>query len=187
MHIRASLLAAALAVLPLTLQATNPTIRVNGDPPDPTPVFSTSFAFGSDPNGGGLLSFINDSGQQWRSLDITFTLNRLTGINCTSDAFGACLVSSKPVPGTSDFSYALLFGRNGSVGILNGAGFSVDLNDEGTDPNGSGQWGKDLDFKAVANTGIAPEPSAIALLLTGTGLLGGLAFYRRRRCSAERP
>ena len=175
MHIRGLLASVLLAVAPLTLHATNPTIRVNGDPPNATPVTGTGFGFGADQNGGGIFSFMNDSGVNWRSLDITVTLNRLTGITCTSDAFGVCVVTH--TQNGSNFTYSMAFGGNGAVGIVNGEVFSIGLNDvPGTD---KGEWGSGTDFRAVAN---GPEPAALTLTFAGAAFLGGLLFYRRRRC-----
>jgi hypothetical protein len=186
MRIRRSLVTAALALAPMALEASRPTIIVNGDPPNPTPVTGSSFNFGSNENGGGFLSFINQSGKTWFDLDVKVTLPFLTGISCGSVSFGSCSVAASIQPGSTNVNYDILFG-NPNHGIINGEIFSVNLNDQNgviinTDPNGKGSWGADTEFTAFEN---APEPASIAMMLGGAGLLGGLFFMRRRRAVAS--
>ncbi len=44
-----------------------------GDPTAGTPVTSSSFVFGADALGGGVLAFVNDSGIFFQNLEITVT------------------------------------------------------------------------------------------------------------------
>ena len=163
------------AIAPLALQAAKPTIIVNGDPPDITVVTNTSFTFGANSSGGGDFSFQNETGQDWTRLDIFVTLPSFESITCGSISFVTCTVSTTTTPGASPADYDLIFGPNPSGGIRNGETFSINLNDNAViniDPNGTGEWGPDTDFNAIAND-FAPEPASWILMILGIFGLGG--------------
>ncbi len=175
MRLRTSLLSLAMAVAPFALRA-NPTILLKGDPTDPTIVKGTSFPFLTDNAGGGDFIFQNESGQDWLKLTVTALLSSSTvAITCGPGPFDTCTISNHAAPG--GFLYTILFGPVASGGITNGEIFSIDLNNSGVDPNGSGDWPPKERFSAQANV---PEPSAIFLVLVGTSLVAGVFRYRRK-------
>ncbi len=178
MRLRTSLLVLMTAAVPYALQAGNPHILIKGDPPNPTILVSNSFAFGADNFGGGVLSFQNESGQNWFELSVTATLPNLTAITCGPGPFVTCTISTSPV--STGFLYDIMFGPASAGGITNGEVFSVNLNDSGDDPSGVGSWGPGTDFSAKANA--TPEPSSITLMIAG-GLLAAGIFLRRRRAA----
>jgi hypothetical protein len=180
-------LAMLLAMTPLALQGSKPTIIVNGDPPDITVVTDTLFTFGADAAGGGDFSFQNETGQDWIKLDIFVTLPAFESITCGSIAFVTCTVTTTTPTGASPASYDLIFGPNPSGGILKGQTFSINLNNNAvviTDPNGVGDWGAGTDFEAKAND-FAPEPASAILMALGLIGLGGLCLYRRKDSEAR--
>ncbi len=175
-------LALLCGLAPAMLQASRPTIIINRDPPDITVITNKSFTFGADSSGGGVFSFQNETGVTWFELDILVTLPpSVTAITCGSPAFVVCT----PIPPHDSVSFwDISFGPNPNGGIPNGDTFSINLNNDAVvnmDPNGTGDWGADRQFNAIANQDV-PEPAS--WLLMGAGMLG-LAFYGyRRRASA---
>jgi len=172
----------ALACAPSLLFG-RPSIIINGDPPDPTVIFTNSFSFTADPAGGGDFSFINGSTDRWTELDVFLSLPAFEPITCGSNAFFTCTVIPLAPTTTMPLPFDIMFGPAPNGGIAPGEGFSVDLNDNGaTDPNGSGSWGSGATFTAAANT---PEPAAWAL--TAIGLLAAALFvFLVRRFRAKR-
>ena len=80
---------------------------------------------------------------------------------------------------TGGFFYDIRFGPTATGGILNGATFELNLdNQPSTDPSGPGDWGAGKEFGVAAN-GI-PEPSAGLLLLQADCFVAGVFRYRRR-------
>ena len=181
MRLQTGVFTILIAAAPFLLQAT-PTIRVKGDPPNPTIIVSNNFTFGADSLGGGVLSFQNESGQDWLDLSVTATLPEFTPITCGPGPFLTCTISTAPMG--SNFLYTILFGPVTSGGIPNGGLFSVNLNDNGDDPSGIGSWGAGTDFGAKANVTGTPEPSAALLVVAG---FLGLAAWRKtqRRAVSE--
>jgi hypothetical protein len=177
MPLRTSLLSLLIAAMPFALQAGNPHILIKGDPPDPAIIVSNNFTFGADDLGGGVLSFQNESGNNWFEMTVTATLPDLTAITCGPGPFVTCTVSESPV--SAGFLYNIMFGPAANGGITKGQIFSINLNDEGSDPNGVGSWGPGTDFAAKANA--TPEPSATMLFLSGGVLITGIFSYRRRK------
>jgi hypothetical protein len=179
MRLRTSLLSLLMASTAVVLHA-NPTIRIDRDPPDPIIIISNNFTFGADDLGGGVLSFQNESGNNWFDMTVTATLPELTPITCGPGPFVTCTISEAPV--SSGFLYTIMFGPTATGGIPNGALFSVNLNNSGDDPNGIGDWGPSTDFAAKTNT--TPEPSAAMLVFAGGAL--SLAVFRYRRRASTR-
>lgn len=172
---------AAFFTLPLYAGGVSPSIIVNGDPPIPfTVITNDTFTFGSDASGGGDFGFTNDTGQTWTQLNILVTLPTFDTITCGSTAFVTCTVTTTTPPGAAPAMYDLIFGPDANGGVANGQNFTINLNDSGntvTDPAGSGSWGPDTDFTAVANV---PEPAPVALAGLGLLLLGSGRFLVRR-------
>lgn len=155
-----------------------------GDPSTGTPVTSTSFVFGADALGGGVLSFVNDSGVLFQNLQITVTEASDARIALPNGLFfNTIQLSSTPLGnGLSTFTIGLFnSGRTSEGGIPNGQFFTINLNDfvnntQPSDPAGAGGWGPDKDFSATANVvpgapGTAPEPGSILLIASGLGLV----------------
>lgn len=161
------------------------------DPTAGTPV-TLGFGFSSNVNGGGFLSFNNASGVLWTVFDVFVTLPVNSVITCSGGGFfDSCTYTSKSEGASLSqydihFSNVALADYSGVIepqqgtGVIPGAFFTVNLNDfvnsvQPTDPNGSGGWGPNNSFSAVANN--APEPASWALLVAG----GALVFGLRRR------
>lgn len=176
MRLRTSLFVLLLTAVPAVVRADNPHIIIKGDPPASTIVTGTSFSFGANGSGGGDFTFANESGQDWLQISVTALLaSPNIPVTCGPGPFETCTISNHPMNGA--FLYDILFGPVTSGGITNGEVFSVDLNDSGSDPNGSGSWPPLQDFKAQANV---PEPSGVFLVLAGSLLVAGVVRYRRR-------
>lgn len=179
MLLRTSILGLFTMALPLLVQAGNPHILIKGDPPNPTVIVGDDFTFGADQFGGGVFTFQNESGSTWRDLLVSATLPAFTTITCGPGPFQTCTISQ--TPGNGDVLYDILFGPAATGGVVNGEIFSINLNDDGDDPEGVGSWGPGNDFAAKANVPTAtPEPSVLMLMLVGGA---GIALFgwRRRR------
>ncbi len=173
-----SFLAAAILAGPISLLG-NPTILIK-DPPPPAIIVGDSFGFGADALGGGVLSFQNGSGSDWRDLLVTVTLPPNPNGNAQTITVGPGPFQTDTLtitPVTGGFFYDILFGPTATGGIPNGQTFTINLNNSGSDPNGAGDWGAGRDFGAQANI---PEPSAGMLLLAGGLFAAGFIGYRRR-------
>jgi hypothetical protein len=170
------------------------TVLVKADPIDPvftmsdpdagTPVFSTSFSFSSNGNGGGVLSFINESQLDWKGLAVQVTQATGTVISCSGGPFFSdCLISSIPETGGISL-FTLNFAlRTKGGGLLNNEPFTINLNDlvgntQPTDPNGSGGWGPNTSFAAQVTDSTDPSPEPATFFLLGLALV--LAFAIRR-------
>src|SRR5882757_6627597 len=71
-----------------------------GDPVSGTPLTSNLFTFGGNELGGGILSFVNATGNLWISLDFFVTLPIDTPITCIPEPFySSCQFSIAPLPG----------------------------------------------------------------------------------------
>lgn len=154
-----------------------------GDPSAGTPVTSSSFVFGADALGGGVLSFVNNSGILFQNLEITVTEPSDSAITLPHGLFfnTTQLSSTSAGNGLSVFTIGLFnSGPDSEGGIPDGQFFTINLNDfvnntQPPDPNGAGGWGPGADFSATANAlpgapGTAPEPASILLLSGGLGL-----------------
>lgn len=163
--------AAALRAAPV-----DPKIIVSGGG-DATNVTSDVFTFQSDPNGGGVFTFINDSNSNWLSLDFLVTLPSGSMINCSSSVYQTCESSFTTIDDTNLARYDIGFDNPIGNGIFIGDTLTINLNDNGNDVNGAGSWGPNNTFSVAAN---APEPSSFLFLAGGILLLSGLRRYSRR-------
>ncbi|HEY6990411.1 MAG TPA: PEP-CTERM sorting domain-containing protein [Bryobacteraceae bacterium] len=163
-----------------------------GDPSSGTPLTSNFFTFGTNQAGGGILAFVNESGELWTSLNFQVTLPINSAITCIpAPFFSSCqfsIVTVLPGAGTALFSLGVS-NPTSLGGIANHEFFTINLNDlvngqPNLDPNGSGGWGANNEFTAVANASI-PEPATDALFLLGM-LLAGMISRRRLRAAAGR-
>jgi hypothetical protein len=189
----------ALLAMAATLAQADPVDPVFSmdDPTTGTPVTSQNFAFGSDPAGGGVFAFVNNSGILWQNLEITVieptnsAITILPGLFFNTEQFSSAPMSN----GMSLFTIGLFNTGAGSGGIANNQFFTINLNDlvnnaQPSDPNGAGGWGPDADFTAAANalpgapgTPVSPEPASMLLIATGLGLVW---FGARRFSGASR-
>ena len=158
---------ALLNAIPLS-RATpvDPQISV-GDPSSGTPLYSGTFSFKSDANGGGVFDFTNDTRQVWQTLDFFATLPETDTIACGSTIYRLCDVAPPTAVGNDDALFDVGFEQpiNGS-GIGPGVSFSIDLNTVVYEDRGG--WGADNSIEGVANFDL-PEPAS--WVLTGAGLL----------------
>ena len=165
----------AVGGCPSFLFAATPRIIVDTDPPNPTAIVSQNFSFSADGLGGGDFSFQNASGVYWHELLFTATLPDFTAITCGPGPFVTCTIATTAE--TNGFLYSIMFGPTAAGGIPNSGLFSINLNDSGTEPGGSGSWGSGNGFSARAND-VAPEPSSFWLALAGLLAFGAVAFRR---------
>ncbi len=175
MRLRTSLIRLAIVLAPCALWAGNPHILIKDPSGTPIILTSDSFTFGADALGGGVLLFQNESGKNWREMDVIATLPDSVPITCTPGPFVTCTFAETPV--TNGFLYNILFGPAAGGGITQGQIFSVNLNDTGDNPNGAGSWGAGTDFAATASA--VPEPAAVTLIILGGVLLAGFCYWRR--------
>jgi hypothetical protein len=176
LRLHTSLFGLITLLAPCALWAGNPHILIKDPPGTPVILTTDSFTFGADSLGGGLLTFQNESGTNWTELELSAVLPDFTTITCGPGPFVTCTIAESPV--NNGFLYNILFGPAVGGGITQGQIFTVNLNDEGEDPNGTGSWPAGADFNAQAST-VTPEPSAITLILFGGVLLAGFCYRRR--------
>ena len=129
----------------------------------------THFSFGVPSQGFGSLFFSNASGENWTSLLLTEVGVAANLIDCTSNAFATCTVST-----INGVTTLFLSGVNKNfLGIPAGQNFSIAFGCvDGT------CWPGGLDFTAVANT---PEPATMVFMLTG--LAGIVTRHRSKKSS----
>ena len=154
----------------------DPRIIVSGAG-DATAVTTPVFTFMSDPSGGGVLSFINDTRSDWFSLDFFVALPQGSPIACSSPLYSLCEFTSTNIPGTTQATFDIGFDNPVGKGLLPGETFTINLDNTGSVVDGSGNWGADNTFTAAVNL---PEPASWLLLASGMALLAGLCRYRRR-------
>lgn len=185
------ILSAFMTGPPLQAEPIDPVFEM-GDPSVGTPITSNFFSFGTNEAGGGILAFVNESGQLWTSLNFLVNLPINSAITCIpAPFFSSCQFSIVNVlPGGATALFGLGVSNPTSLGgIANHEFFTINLNDfvngqPNLDPDGSGGWGADNEFAAVANASASvPEPATHALFLLGI-LLAGVAARRCLRAPA---
>lgn len=185
------IISAFITVAALQAEPIDPVFQM-GDPSAGTPITSDFFSFGTNQAGGGILAFVNESGELWTSLNFLVTLPINSAITCIpAPFFSSCQFSIVNVlPGATDALFDLGVSNPTSLGgIANHEFFTINLNDlvngqPNLDPNGSGGWGPDNEFAATANASTSvPEPATNALFLLGV-LLAGVASRKRLRAAA---
>ena len=160
-----------------TATSVDPQISV-GDPSSGTPVFSETFPLSSDVHGGGILSFTNDSGITWTTLDFFVTLPSDDTITCSSKWYSFCNYTTTSA-GNGKSVFDIGFEQPFQAGILPGASFTINLNDPYEPPNGDkGSWGPNTAIEAIANFDI-PEPAAWNLAGVGLLCLAMVGYCRR--------
>lgn len=122
----------------------------------------THFTFTSPAGGSGTLSFTNGTELSWHSLEFIESGVPASAITCSSPhTFMSCSVTT-----TGGVTRILLSGIGaGFPGITAGHNFDITF---GNWPTGG------VHFRAIANV---PEPTALALFITG---LGALATRRKK-------
>lgn len=183
-----ALLSAFLTGAALHADPIDPVFQM-GDPSTGTPITSNSFTFGTNQSGGGILAFVNESGELWTSLNFFVTLPINSAITCIpAPFFSSCQFSIVDVlaGGTTALFNLGVSNPTSLGGIANHEFFTINLNDfvdgqPNLDPDGSGGWGADNEFAAVANASASvPEPATYALFLLGVLLAGTAARWHRR-------
>src|ERR1700742_2755891 len=111
----------AVALAP-SLRAT-PSIIINGDPPDPTIIFTNSFSFTADSLGGGDFSFVNGSNEQWTQLDIFVSLPQLGPITCGPGPFITCTPTPLAPATSMPLPFDIVFGPAPNGGLAANQGF----------------------------------------------------------------
>jgi hypothetical protein len=148
-----------------------------------TSLTGTSFTFSSNANGGGFLTFENDSDASWTSLLIEATGIAADAVNASSTLFS----NPAQVYNIGDLLVIYFSGVSGpgcEIECFNGIPnlsdenvFTINLNDDvnevaNLDPSGSGGWGAGLAFDASANVPAptnVPEPATLTLMAVGLG------------------
>lgn len=148
----------------------------------------TTFSFTSDANGGGFLTFQNNSEIDWSSLLIEtgsapFNVPA-NSVTCQTNAFLSCQVSDLAGGITAMYFSGVnsLASEIGPFGILSGDVFTIELNDiSGIDGGG---WGSFRTFDASANVPApVPEPATLTLMAAGLGALLAKRRFRSRQQS----
>ena len=133
-------------------------------------VTGLTFAFTVPSKGFGVLNFLNASGATWKSLILTETGVAAANISCSAPGVFSCSVLAMGATGAK----IVLTATAGFTGIPNGNSFEVILSCVN-----STCWPGGLGVSAAANA--VPEPTSIALMLTG---LGALVTRRKFRAKA---
>jgi hypothetical protein len=164
-------------------------IIISGDPPPGSCTTNGLGTFMINPhgNGGGIFTnCLNTTGENWSGLEIIgktkvskdnigfgsgvlpFPCNGEPVAAEPMDLFSTCTIISQS-------GHSVTFELTGGI-ILAGSSFSIDLSDDG-DNMGAGKGGWEGQLKITPLVVAAPEPGAMAMLLTG---LGAIWFWRRR-------
>jgi hypothetical protein len=155
---------------------TDPTIIIHGvSSSTPAPLcpaqgctnVGLNFTFGVPNNktGSGQLFFTNASGRNWTSLTLIENGTvPASAINCVQSLFLSCTTKTL-ANGSVAIVLSGLKGNNPRNGILAGQSFSIQF----ACLNKTDCWPGGLEFTAHATA--VPEPGAIALMVTGLGVL----------------
>jgi len=179
----AAILALFLAVPALVKAAPIDPVFSMEDPPEGIPITSTGFTFSANGLGGGIFPFINQSGVAWNRVDFTVLLPLNSIVTCgPGPFFGFCQVSVANQGNQDQWTLSLIGPLNG--GVVDGQFFQINLNDfledgiQNPDPNGSGGWGQNNSFGAIANNS-TPEPATLGLLACGIAAAGFAIISKR--------
>lgn len=162
----------ACAAAALASSSTDPKVIIK-DPVCPTTVCTpvgANFTFGVPSSGTGTLFFSNASGKDWTTLRLIESGIPASAVSCQTNAFANCTLGTL----SNGKTFVFLSGVGGSFkGLQNGAAFSISFACVN-----SNCWPGGLDFRGTANlpSATAPEPTTVALLLTG---LGGIVTRRK--------
>ncbi len=159
------------------------------DPDAGTPISDTSFSFSSNLNGGGFLSFVNESQVDWKGLAVQVTQPTGSIISCSGGPFfPTCLIASIPQTDQLSLFTLNLTLRTKEGGILNGEFFTINLNDfiggaQPTDPSGNGGWGPDVSLSVqvtdyASSADANPEPATFFLFALGLALAFAMLRFR---------
>jgi hypothetical protein len=132
-------------------------------------VTGNTFGFTVPSTGFGNLHFLNASGATWTSLILTETGVAAANISCSADVYSCAVVAF----GTNGAKIVLTATGGALTGIPNGNSFEILLSCVN-----SNCWPGGLSVDAAANA--VPEPTSIALMLTGVG-----ALIARRKTRAK--
>jgi hypothetical protein len=143
-----------------------------------TPVGS-NFTFTIPKSGSGTLYFTNESGKNWSSLELIEKGVPAQDISCSSGLFLSCTTKTLKngsveilLSGVRNHGGPL----NGFKGIPNGGSFAINFRCV------SGScWPGGITVTAHGGTGATPEPSTVALIITGAGMM----FSRRKYWKAR--
>ena len=141
-----------------------------GCPPSGCTNVGMNFSFTVPEKGHGTLFFTNTSGKNWTSLKLIEKGVPAAAISCSQSLFLSCSIRTLE-DGSVEILLAGVKGQNPRPGIRNGQSFSINLACVKKDC-----WPGGLQFTAHAGTS-APEPGAIALMVTGVGAI----LSRRKR------
>ena len=180
----------AFAITPIALLLT--CAAAQATPADPHVIFDTAvaglpvtpvhdFPVQTNPNGGGVFNFRNETGNDWVGVDLIVTLATGEKISCTAGPFfSTCEFTSTPINANMAV-YDIGFDEPRSKGITPGTIFSLNFNNvPNAGPNGAGGWGEHTPFEAKT-TLATPEPASLLLLGSGVALLGILRRSRKQR------
>jgi hypothetical protein len=165
-----SLLLVVGSVMAFADSIDDPRVIIQGIPGGTAPLtcpqcigVGVNFAFAVPPSGSGKLFFTNNSGVNWLSLELfenKIPSQDIGNIFCSSVFFSSC------TPKTLGSGYVQIF-LLGGTGIKAGQSFAISFA-----CFHKHCWPGGLQFNARANTSASvPEPSTIALMMTGLGAL----------------
>lgn len=143
-----------------------------------TPVGS-NFTFTIPKSGKGTLYFTNESGKNWTSLTLVEKGVPAQDISCSSGAFLSCTTKTLK-NGSVEILLSGVRGQGGSLngfkGIPNGSSFSINFQCVA-----GSCWPGGITVTAHGGLGATPEPSTVALIMTGAGMI----FSRRKYWNAR--
>ena len=143
-----------------------------------TPV-GMNFTFTIPKSGSGTLFFTNESGKNWTSLALIEKGVPAQDISCSSQVFLSCTTKTLK-DGDVEILLSGVRGHGGPLnsfkGIPNGSSFGISFKCVGTSC-----WPGGITVTGHANPGATPEPSTVAMIMTGAGMI----FSRRKYWKAR--